>query len=252
MHAVLLVEQDRRRGRKTAFLDPGEQALADDVVRAWLRHANHGRPITVPTMATPTSTVAGGDDLLLGLRHDRLQLHRIADHHHALAARQREQRIQHAGAVRLVEEDVVVDPRACDVLEDQRVDGGEDDVAVAEVGVRRGVKRARLFGDALVETDAGDALLGILEERQHLHQHVVRAVVRVRADQDANARVAQDQLNVDLSGRRRFSRARRALDEQCLAFLESERQRYGACLAAIAHHGWVHESRRPLGARRGQ
>ena len=47
VHAVLLVEQHRRRRREAALLNPGEQALADHVLRARLSHPDHapaGRP----------------------------------------------------------------------------------------------------------------------------------------------------------------------------------------------------------------
>ncbi len=84
MHAVLLVEQDRRRRGETSLLDPGEQALADDVLRTWQRDPDDWRPAAAPTVAAVVA--GGGDHLLLGLGHDRLQLHRVADEHHASAA----------------------------------------------------------------------------------------------------------------------------------------------------------------------
>ncbi len=76
-------------------------------------------------------------------------------------------------------------------------------------------------------------------------------MVRVRADQDLHARIAQDQLNVDLGGGGGFARPRWTLNQQRLAVFESERQAYGACLATVAHDRWVHEAHRADRVRRG-
>ena len=89
MHAVLLVEQNRRGGCESAFLDPGEQALADDVLGTRLSDTDQ---LWLTAMSTvPAAAVARRDDLLLGFGHDGLQLHRVTDQDHAFAARQRQQ-----------------------------------------------------------------------------------------------------------------------------------------------------------------
>ena len=69
-----------------------------------------------------------------------------------------------------------------------------------------------------------DAIGRVGQERQHLHQHVVGAVVGMAADQDADTRVAQDQLDVDLGRGGRLACARRTLDQQGLTIVQTERQ----------------------------
>ena len=90
VHAVLLVEQHCRRRCEAALLNPGKQALANHVVRTWLGHADQSGTVS----AAPASTIVAvrrGDHLLFSLGHDGLQLHRIADEDHALAAGERQQ-----------------------------------------------------------------------------------------------------------------------------------------------------------------
>jgi len=56
------------------------------------------------------------------------------------------------------------------------------------------------------------------------------------------ARIAQDQLDVDLGRGRRLASSRWALDQQRLTFFEPERQGHGARLAAVADDGRIDEA----------
>ena len=125
VHAVLLIQQDGARLRE-APKQPTEQAV--------------DRVSTTP------------------VRSDWLQLHRVADEDHPPTAGERQQGVEHAGSVGFVQQDVVVQSGAGDVLQHQGIDSGKDDVSVAQIGIGRGVKRPRIARDAIEKAYARDAI----------------------------------------------------------------------------------------------